>query len=306
MKKLKIKNFIALTIAGIINSIGVFLFLSPLKLFDGGISGTSFFLDKITPSFLTMSIFLIVLNFPFFIIARKKIGNVFLIYSLYAILIYSLGTFVLSLIFKNLDSSPVVGNDKVLGAVFGGLLSGIGSGLVIRFGGALDGIEVMSVMLHKKVGLSVGQFVMVFNVILFSTCAIYFKDWTLPLYSIVAYFLNLKAVDFIVDGLDKGKSAFIITNKVKEIANEISDKLGRGVTLIDAQGYYSSSQKTIIYIVVNRFEVTKLQQLVLSVDNDAFISINEVSDMTGNRSYKTKNIIEKDNEIKNEITNEKK
>ena len=151
--KLKVRpiNFIGLTVAGIINAVGVCLFLSPLNIYDGGFSGTSVLLNRYLG--LAQALFLILLNVPFYFIGRKKIGWEFLIYSLYAIAVYSLGSFIINeLIFPNgfPTGSPIVGGEYVLGAIFGGLLSGVGSGLVMKFGGALDGVEVMSLMFSKR------------------------------------------------------------------------------------------------------------------------------------------------------------
>ncbi len=154
---LSVKNFIGLTIAGIINALGVSLFLSPLGLIDGGLSGTSIFLDKITPAYLVLSYFLIILNFPFYLLAHKKIGKVFIVYSLFGIVIYSLTAFILENVVEYnyaVNGSPIVGHDVLLAALFGGLLSGVGSGMTIRFGGALDGVEVMAVLFAKKLGMT--------------------------------------------------------------------------------------------------------------------------------------------------------
>lgn len=284
-KEMKWTNFIGLLLAGFINSIGVILLLNPVGLLDSGISGLSLLLDRVTPSYLVFSMFLIALNFPFYIIAHKKIGPAFTIYSLFAILIYSLFAF----IFKDLISfnyavngSPISGWDILLSALFGGLLSGIGSGLTIRFGGAMDGVEVMSVMFAKKIGISTGGFVMAFNVILYTISAIIFKSWEIPLYSIIAYFVGTKTIDFIVEGLDKANSAIVVTEKKEVLAKALSDALGRGITILDGKGYYSDSKKYVIYLVVNRFEIMKLKKIVKEIDPDAFVSINEVSDTLGN------------------------
>ncbi|MBR6788227.1 MAG: YitT family protein [Clostridia bacterium] len=284
---LKPLNFLGLLIAGTINAIGVCLFLAPLNIYDGGLSGTSVLVGKFTPPFLPMSVFLIVLNFPFYIIGHKKIAKEFLIYSLFAIGVYSLAAFLINgVIFSDFFSnnpsiSPVVGTDTVLGSLFGGLLSGVGSGLVMRFGGALDGVEVMALLFHKRLGITVGTFVMMYNAVLFVTAALIFQSWVLPLYSIVAYFIGLKTIDFIVEGLDKGKAALIITENAEALASALSEEFKRGITLIDAKGYYSGTDKEVLYIVVNRFEITKLKEIVSRLDKTAFVSIMEVSEILG-------------------------
>ncbi len=291
LKGLHPLNFLGLTIAGIINAFGVCLFLYPLNIYDGGLSGTSILLDKLTPAWLAMSIFLIVLNIPFFLIGHKKIGFEFLAYSLYAIAIYSLFSFLINSVipFDFSDGSPVAGDDKVLGALFGGLLSGIGSGLVMKFGGALDGVEVMSLIFHKKLGVSVGAFVMIYNAVLFLTAAVIFSSWVLPLYSLIAYFIGLKTIDFIVEGFEKGKAALIIAEDAEELASALSEELKRGITIMDATGYYSGADKKMLYVVVNRFEIARLKDIVALLDENAFVSIIEVSEIMGaSKMYRRK------------------
>ncbi len=282
-QKLKWTNFLGLTIAGIINAIGVCMLLTPVGVYDGGLSGTSVLLDKVTPWYLTQAVFLLVLNVPFFLLGRKKIGLDFLIYSLYAIAIYSLSSFfinsVLTLDLQN--GSPIVGTDKVLGSIFGGLLSGVGSGLVIKFGGALDGVEVMAILIGKKIGFSVGTFVMLYNAILYVVAAICTNSWISTLYSLIAYFIGLKAIDFIVEGFEKGKAALIITENIDELAAELSQELKRGITVLDATGYYSGENKKMLYMVVNRFEIARLKGVVRALDPKAFVSIIEVSEIMG-------------------------
>ena len=276
-------NFVMLTLAGIINSVGVTLFLAPVKLFDSGISGTAFLLDMITPKYLVLSFFLVLLNFPFFIFGWKKLGIDFVVYSLYAITIYSLA----ALVFRNLlpidfsNGSPFTGEDKLLSAVFGGLLSGIGSGLVIRFGGAIDGIEVMAVIFSKKIGCTVGTFVMCYNVLLYSVSALIFRSWLIPLYSIITYAVGIKAVDFVVEGLDKAKSVQIFTGSETELANILTEELGRGCTIFPAHGVYSRQDKQVILCVVNRFEIGRVKRIVKQYDPTAFVMITEVSETVG-------------------------
>lgn len=281
LKKLKWFNFVGLTVAGLINAVGVCLFLSPVNIYDGGFSGTSVLIGKLT--LLPMAIFLLCLNVPFYLFGHKKIGAEFLVYSLYAVLIYSLGSLLINNIlpFDFSGGSPVVGDDKVLAALFGGLLSGIGSGLVIKFGGALDGVEVMAVIFHKRLGMSVGAFVMVYNAVLFITAAIIFQSWVLPLYSLLAYYIGLKTIDFIVEGFEKGKAAMIITENAEELSGALSEALKRGITIMDATGYYSGSDKKMLYVVVNRFELAKLKEIVAELDETAFVSIMEVSEIMG-------------------------
>lgn len=281
IKKIKIKNLIMLTVAGFINSIGITIFLAPVKLYDSGISGTSMLLSQLTPDEFSLSLFLLILNIPLFLFGFKKQGLLFTLYAVYTVAIYSLGAWLITDVLP-VDvsiASPLAGTDLLLCALFGGVISGAGSGLAIRYGGAMDGIEVMAVIFSKKMGITVGTFVMIYNVLLYIICGICIKSWILPLYSIVTYAAALKTVDFFVEGFDRAKGAMIITSKPDEICAALSAEFESGMTKISAKGGYSNADKTVIYFVVNRFQVSAMQNIVHEIDPLAFITISEVADV---------------------------
>lgn len=281
MRSIKIKNVIMLTIAGLINAFGITIFLSPVKLYDSGISGTAMLLSQITPDWCSLSLFLLLLNIPLFAIGYKKQGKLFTLYSLYTVAIYSLGAWLITDVLP-VDvsiASPLAGTDLLLCALFGGLISGVGSGITIRYGGAIDGVEVMSVIFAKKLGVTVGTFVMIYNVCLYILCGIVINSWILPLYSIVTYTAGLKTIDFIVEGIDRSKAAMIVTVKPKEICDILMEKFECGVTKIPVQGGYSNSDMTMIYFILDRFQISKMREIVHSVDPKAYITISEVADV---------------------------
>lgn len=283
MQKIKLnpRNILMLTLAGLINAFGVNVFLAPVSLYDSGISGTSMLLAQITPEWMSLSVFLIILNVPLFLYGLKRQGPTFTIYSIYAVIIYSLGSWLITSVLP-IDvslSSPFAGTDLLLCALFGGLISGVGSGLVIRYGGAIDGIEVMSVIFSKRLGLTVGSFVMIYNVLLYLVCGVLMQSWILPLYSIVAYAAALKTIDFIVEGFDRSKAAMIITVCPQAICDALTTAFGTGVTRIEARGGYSGQDKAMLYFVVNRFQISKMKDIVHEADPTAFITISEVADI---------------------------
>ena len=286
LREIKPINFLFLTLAGIINAFGVTLFLFPVKLYDSGISGTSMLLDQVTPPFLTLPMFLILLNVPIFIFGFKKQGLPFTVYSIFTVAVYSLTSFLIMDVLPIDVSiiSPLAGSDLLLCAIFGGVISGIGSGLTIRFGGAIDGVDVLSVTFAKKIGISLGTFVMIFNTILYIICGIVINSWILPLYSIVTYFVGSKTVDFIVEGFNKSKCAMIVTTKSSEITEALSEQFGVGGTIVNAVGGYSKESKEIIYFIVNHFQINKLKLIVHSIDEKAFISLQDVSDIIKNKT----------------------
>lgn len=281
LRYLRWQNFFVLLIAGLVNAFGVTVFLAPVKLYDSGISGTSMFLSQITPDAWSLSLFLILLNIPLFLYGLRKQGLSFTVYSIFAVAVYSTGAWLITDVLP-LDvsmASPFAGNDLLLCALFGGIISGIGSGLTIRYGGAIDGIEVMAVIFAKGLGITVGTFVMIYNVILYVIIGIVMHSWILPLYSIITYGAALKTVDFVVEGLDRSKSVMIVTDHPKEISDALIEAFSCGTTKIAATGGYSNTQKTIIYFVVNRFQIARMRNIVQEIDPKAFMTISEVADV---------------------------
>lgn len=281
LSELRIKNFLILLLAGAINAFGVTVFLAPVKLYDSGISGTSILLSQITPSYMSLSVFLLILNIPLFLFGLKKQGLTFTIYSVFTVGVYSLVAWLITDVLP-IDvsmASPLAGDDLLLCALFGGIVSGIGSGLTIRYGGAIDGIEVMAVIFAKKLNVTVGTFVMIYNVLLYIVCGFVLQSWILPLYSIVTYGAGLKTVDFIVEGFDRSKEIIIVTDKPKEISDALIEAFECGTTKIAATGGYSNADKTIIYFVVNRFQISRMKNLVHEIDPKAFVTISDVADV---------------------------
>mgnify|MGYP000504333055 FL=1 len=274
-------NLLMLTLAGMINAVGITLFLSPVKLYDSGISGTSMLLEQITPPYLSLSVFLLLLNIPLFLFGLKKQGRLFTVYAIYTVLIYSLFAWLITDVFP-VDvsiASPLAGTDLLLCALFGGVISGIGSGLAIRYGGAMDGIEVMAVIFAKRLGLTVGTFVMIYNILLYIVCGFVLNSWMLPLYSIVTYAAALKTIDFVVEGIDRAKCAVIVTDHPDEVCTALMDTFESGVTCLDAKGGYSRRSKTMLYFIINRYQVIRMTELVHSLDPGAYIAISEVADV---------------------------
>ena len=284
-KEIRPLNFITLTIAGVINAVGVTLFLFPVRLYDSGISGLSMLLDQVTPSGMTLSLFLLILNVPIFCFGLKKLGLSFTVYSVFTVTVYSVMSFLIMDVLPIDVSfvSPLAGSDLLLCAIFGGFISGIGSGLTIRFGAAIDGIDVLSVIFAKKIGLSIGTFVMIFNTVLYTLCGITIQSWILPLYSIVTYYIGSKTVDFVVEGIDKSKCAMIITTKANEISDALAESFEASGTIVNAIGGYSKEDKEIIYFIVNHFQINKLKKIVHEIDPSAFISLQDVSDIIKNK-----------------------
>jgi uncharacterized membrane-anchored protein YitT (DUF2179 family) len=180
---------------------------------------------------------------------------------------------------------PGLTNDVLLASVFGGVILGVGVGMIIRYGGSLDGTEMVAIIINKRTAFSVGEMVMFFNIFILSSAGLVF-GWDRAMYSLIAYFIAFKVIDITIEGLDEAKAVIIISEYGEEIADAITARLGRGVTFIEGKGGFSKNQKTIIYSVVTRLEVAKLKSIIYDKDENAFVTINDVSDVMGGKHRK--------------------
>lgn len=265
-----ILRLIFITIGAVLMAVALELFLVPNTVIDGGITGISIVLSQITPVFL--GVYLVVINLPFLLIGRKLIGNTFAILTLYGITVMSICT-------VWLHHAHAVTDDRLLAVLFGGIILGFGVGLVLRFGGALDGSEIIAILLSKKLKFPVGQIILFINVFIFLLAG-FVLGWDAAMYSIITYYIASKVMDIVVEGMNESKSVTIVSKKYEEISQAISDRLGRTTTLIYAKGGYSKEDVQMIYCVISRIELSKLKSIVHSIDRRAFVAIETVSDVT--------------------------
>lgn len=272
----EIYKYFLIFVGTILAAIALEVFLVPNNIIDGGIVGISIITSYLTK--LPLSIFIILFNIPFLFLGYKQIGKTFVFSSSFAIISLSFWVSV----FKPVHE---VTNDVLLASVFGGIILGLGVGLIIRCGGSLDGTEMVSIIINKRYSFSVGETVMFFNIFILSSAGLVF-GWDKAMYSLIAYFIAFKLIDIVIEGLDEAKALFIISENGDEIAEAITARLGRGVTYLEGKGGYSKSQKTVLYSVVTRLEVAKLKSIVYDKDENAFVTITDVSDVMGGKHKK--------------------
>lgn len=274
---LKVLNrFVLLFVGAAIAALALEVFLVPNQIIDGGIVGISIIASIMLP--VPLGVFTFLLNLPFLVIGYKQIGKTFVISSMFSVTVFSIFVSV----FHNVHAMT---SDVLLASVFGGIVLGVGVGLILRSGGSLDGTEIIAIILSKDTMFSVGQIVMLFNVIIFS-CAAFVLGWDRALYSMLAYFVAHKAIDIVVEGLDEAKAVTIICDDGTEIASAITARLGRGVTLLEGKGGFSNEKKDILYSVVTRLEISKIRSIVNEKDENAFVTINDVADVMGGKYRK--------------------
>lgn len=263
-------SFIMLTVGAILSAYALETFLIPNTILDGGVTGISIIISKLTK--IPLSFLVLILNIPLIYIGYKNMGKSFLIKAVYSMVLFS----IFLSYFGYFES---VTEQILLATVYGGALLGVGVGLVIHFGGCIDGTESVALVISKKTSLSVGQIVLIFNLIIYSVAGIIFGI-DRAMYSLLTYFITFKVIDFVSEGIDQTKSALIITEKGTDMANEIYKRLGRTVTKIKGSGLISG-EKEVLYCVLTRMEVSVLKKICNEMDESSFISISDVSEIIG-------------------------
>ncbi|MDG2165208.1 MAG: YitT family protein, partial [Flavobacteriales bacterium] len=257
-------------------------FLLPNGFIDGGVTGISLLFEALTNY--PLALLIVIINAPFIVLGYYQIGKLFTIKSIAAI-----SGLALALIFINY---PIITSDKLLIAVFGGFFLGSGIGLTIRGGGVLDGTEVLAIYLTKKTGLTIGDLILIFNIIIFAVAA-YLLSVETALYSILTYLTASKTVNLVVEGVEEYIGVTIVSTKSEEIRIMIIEEMGKGVTIYNGKRGYGKrgenlNKTDVIYSVITRLEMTRLQTEIQKIDSDAFIIMNKVMDLQGGHLPKNK------------------
>jgi uncharacterized membrane-anchored protein YitT (DUF2179 family) len=273
-------DYVMLAIGAIIAAFAIEEFLVPNTILDGGVIGIGIMIKNLTG--ISLSILTIVLNVPFLLIGMRKLGKMFVVKSAFSMAVFS----VFVEIFAPLANAT---SETLLAVSFGGVILGIGVGLVIRFGGCLDGTETVAILLNKKFKIPVGQTVLIFNIVIYAVAGVLF-GFDRAMYSLLTYFITSKVLDIVETGMDQAKAAMIITDEADVIAEKIYQTLGRTVTIMHGEGMVSG-KKTVLYCVLTRFEIRELKNIINSVDTSAFVTVSDVSEIIGNHIKRTeKNI----------------
>lgn len=274
-----ILNLVLLTIGALVAALALEVFLIPNTILDGGVTGISIIISKLSK--IPLSLLVLVLNIPFIYVGYKNLGKRFLGRAIYSMIVFSLFLH----LFENVHAFT---EEILLATVFGGVILGAGVGLVIRFGGCVDGTESVAIVISKKTNLSVGQVVLIFNLFIYTTAGFMF-GFDRAMYSLLTYFITFKVIDLVSEGLEQAKAAMIITDKGSDLSKEIYKRLGRTTTTIRGKGLISG-EKEVMYCVLTRLEVYELRKIVEDMDDSAFISISDVTDIIGNHIKSTNKI----------------
>jgi len=219
------------------------------------------------------SVWIVILNIPFFLIGYKKLGARMIMFSAYSVI-------VLSLVNPYFEEMDAVTEEPFLSTIFGGIIIGIGVGLVIRNGGSLDGTEILAITLDRKLPFSVGQIVMFFNIFILGAAGFVFS-WNSAMYSLVAYFICSRMIDTVEEGMNTSKGIFIVTSEPDAVADAIVNDMGKTVTIMEGVGGYKRDSKGFLYCVIPRLEITEFKQVVHDTDPGAFLSMMDIGEVQG-------------------------
>lgn len=268
-----IRKMIMIIIGAAIAAYGLEAVLIPNNVIDGGVTGVSIMGAEVLE--LPLGLFLFILNIPFVYLGYKQIGKTFAIMSVVGIAALSLGTVLMH------DISPILSEkDHLLVVASGGILLGVGIGIVLRNGGALDGSEVLAVLISRKVPFSVGDIILLINVFIFAIAAFVYNLES-ALYSALTYYIAKTVIDIVQVGLEKSKSVQIISKNSRDIGDAIQARLGRSLTYTTGRGGFSNEESEIITCVINRMEETKLLDIIREHDPGAFVVVSDVSEVRG-------------------------
>ncbi len=250
------------------------VFFIPNNLIDGGIVGVAMICGNLTNKAF-IPYFLILFNIPFLFLAYRSIGRGFLLHFFFATI-----TFAASMIFIQNFMDWSFHGESLEVVVIGGAILGIGLGLIIRYGGCLDGTEILGIIAGQQTGFTVGQVVLVCNIFVFSAAALVFQDWHPPLMSLITYMVVIKVMDSVIVGLDETKSVMVISSHSKEIAEAIMHELGLGLTIMYGRGGYSGDAREILYVIVERLQLAELKELIHREDPKAFIAVENLHEIS--------------------------
>lgn len=271
-------TFLCIAIGSFLAAASIQVFLMPNRLIDGGIIGISLILARVFGE-AYLSGFVIVLTIPFLYLAYKFIRRTFVIQMFIAVMLFALFNTLL-------HSVPAFYGDPLEIIVIGGALLGIGCGLIIRYGGCLDGTEILAIIINRKKGYTVGQVVLFINFFIFSAYGIIFRDWHIALQSLMMYIVAFKMMDLVIVGLDELKSVLIISSRSDELAERITNELGLGLTIMHGRGGFSGSAREILFIIVERLDLAELKEIVLNVDPSAFMAIENLHEVVYGKQAK--------------------
>lgn len=274
-------TYCAIALGAMLGAFAVHVFLLPNNIIDGGVVGLAMIGGYVFGNTL-FPYFFILLNLPFLYLAYNNIGKGFVLHMICANVLF-FGT-LLGLQYTDLEFK----GDPLEVVVIGGSLLGIGLGLIIRYGGCVDGTEILGIIINRKLGFTVGQVVLVCNILIFVIAGLIYPEWHTPLLSLITYMVVIKVMDTVIVGFDEVKSVLIISSKSRAIAEAIMSELGLGLTVMYGRGGFSGDEREILYVIAERLQLAELKELIHREDPNAFIAIENLHEVASGKTETTK------------------
>ena len=276
-------GYLLLALGAFFYAFAIEVFLIPNKLIDGGIVGVAMIFANLFGQKL-LPLFLVLFNLPFLYLGYRHIGKGFLWHMLVATVLFA-GSLTLIRAFSSLEFH----GETLEVVVIGGSILGVGIGLIIRYGGCLDGTEILGIIINQRTGFTVGQVLLVCNIFVFGAAGFVFQDWHPPLLSLITYVVVIKIMDSVIVGLDETKSVIIVSSKSQEIAKAIMHELGLGLTIMYGRGGFSGDEREILYVIAERLQLSELKELIHREDPTAFIAIENLHEVANGNQGKEQN-----------------
>ncbi len=269
--KVRFMNFLFIVVGSLLYALGLNAFIVGNHLAEGGFVGLS--IVALYKLHIPLGVSYFILNIPVVLLGWRFFGKYFVAKTFLGIVLVS----VFSLLTQHFTQPT---HDRLLAALYGGVICGLGLGLIFRTGATTGGTDILARVAHHLYGFSMGRLLFAVDVIVIIIVAVVIGKET-AMYSLVALFVASRVVDFVIEGVSSSRAAFIISDHWVAIVKAIQDELGRGTTLLSGQGGFTGADKQVVYCVVSRNEVVRLQQLVRQLDDQAFVVLNEVHDVLG-------------------------
>ncbi|SJZ92394.1 YitT family protein [Garciella nitratireducens] len=274
---LSVKRIFLVLLGSLFMAISVNGFLIPHKLLSSGVTGISILFNYLLD--IPISLMILILNIPIFIVGYKLINREFIIISF-------IGMISLSIFISLTDNLPIFVDDVLLATIFGGVLSGLGAGIVFTNRGSTGGMDIIAVILRKYFSINIGNTLFIINALIVLISSFFFGI-KLALYTMISIYINTIVVDKVQEGLDRKKAILVITNKYDEVTYAIMNQIHRGVTLLEGKGGFTKDSKKIIFCTIAPFQLAKIREIILKNDQNAFITVLDAAEVVG-KGFKNK------------------
>lgn len=271
-RRLWLYDYLAVLVGAVLTALALDWFLVPNRIAAGGVSGLATVVFHLFE--FKVGLTMLVINVPLFVLSLKFLGARFVARTLFGLVALSFATDLLGFL------KPLT-QDALLAALYGGVLSGLGIGITLKWGGSTGGTDLAAILLHRVLKTSVGQALLIIDLLIIIGAGVAFNSAELAMYAIIALFITSYGIDLVQEGMPYAKSAYIISDRVEEIAQGVMQQMGRGATALRGRGVYTGRDRDVLFVIVARGEIAQLKELVRDIDPRAFVVISDAHEVLG-------------------------